>query len=213
MDEEFRKRLSKEDADIGMQSSRMKFERYHQLYMELWSAGKVAVPKSQWHRDNQMAYTLFLANNHNSEIKMDRARNEGKLNTRFEPAEELSGTEAELEVWGDLFDEADDYEYPSAPYFLKPDVYDEIREQQPPTLEELEVAFPQHSLLQCLQEMNSVNEGCRFMAFPAQSSVAFDRLTEVQKWFINLVVEGKHQVLYLMGEFTECKFRDVATDP
>jgi hypothetical protein len=195
-----------------MRSSRIKFERYHQLYMDLWNAGKVAVPKSHWHRDNQMAYTLFLANNHNSEIKIDRARNEGKLNARFEPAEELCGTEAEMEVRGDLFDEADDYEYPSAPYFLRTDVYEEIREQQPPSLEDLDVAFPQQSLFQRLQEMSSVNEGCRFMARPARPSVCFDRLTEVQKWFINLAVEGKHQVLYLMGEFTECKC-DAATDP
>jgi len=51
----------------------MKLEAFQRVYKDLWLAGEVAPEHSQWHRENQYAYMMYLTTLHNSDIKIDLA--------------------------------------------------------------------------------------------------------------------------------------------
>jgi len=58
--------------------------------------GKVAPEGSQWHRDNQYLYTMYLTNLHNSNMRSDHADNKGVFTARYEPAHKLLDCDVEL---------------------------------------------------------------------------------------------------------------------
>lgn len=145
-----------------------------------------------------MSHTMFLVHGHNTDIKLARASNEGMLNARFEPAEELHGTD--IEIHGDLSDETDQYDFPSVANFVQPDNFAEIRQQLPPLLEEIAVAFPTQHNWQELEEAIKFNDQKRFMATPPAPTTAYEQLTSVQKMAVQLVVSRKHPVIYIVGK-------------
>jgi len=79
LSEELQQKLREVDQEAESRYSLMKLEAYQRLYKELWSAGEVAPVGSQWHRDNQSCYTLFLTSLHNNDIRLDRSDNKGCL--------------------------------------------------------------------------------------------------------------------------------------
>ena len=87
--------------------------------MELWEAGRVAPPGSQWQRDNQHSYTMYLTTVHNRDIHLDRVENKGIIKAQYEPAEELlSETDCSVELWPAIEAEGDEDEYPSVVNFF-----------------------------------------------------------------------------------------------
>ena len=119
--------LQKNDPGKGHRYSFMRLEEYYHIYMKMFKEGSVAQPGTLWHRDLQTSYTTFLIHSHNSNLKLERINNDGRLNAVFESADELVGTETDLR--SSIFDEADDYDYLSAVKFFPSDNFKEIVEQ------------------------------------------------------------------------------------
>jgi DNA replication protein DnaC len=193
------KDLEENDMEAGRRYSLKRGERYAEVYKEMWRAGKVAPPGSLWHRDLQSAYTLFLVNNHNSEVKLDRSSNRGCYNALFEPAEELAGLEAE-DIRPELYEEADDYDYSSAESFLVNDDLREILQQPAPLLDEIAIAYPTQTEWRLTEELVTKNNNKRFLAQPPEPRITFENLSPLQRKFVEVAVSGHHQVLYLLGK-------------
>ena len=175
-----------------------RLELFFEVYKRRWDAGLVAPVGSQWNRDNQYSYSMFLSADHNIDIHEQRVENEGVLKATFEPADELEGTEVDIRY--DISDALDDADFPSVMNFLPADSFRGIMEQEPPTLSELNVAFPLNKDWQALERLVKVNRRQLFMAQPPPSSVAYDDMTAIQKWAVDLGTDMNHQILYLCGK-------------
>jgi len=57
------------DPELENRYSIMKLEAFQRVYKDLWLARKVAPEHSQWYRDNQYSYTMYLTTLHNSDIR------------------------------------------------------------------------------------------------------------------------------------------------
>ena len=58
---------------------------FFEHYMKLRDTDRsFAPPMSQWRRDNQYSFTMYLANRQNRDINIDRANNKGVLKAQFE---------------------------------------------------------------------------------------------------------------------------------
>lgn len=136
-------------------------------------------------------------NGHNSEIKLERATEEGCHNALFEPAEELAGTEVDIRPA--LYEEADDYGYPSADNYLLTNEFKQIMNQSVPALYEIAVAYPTQNELKLTEQLVNRYKSKRFLAKPQEPKVAFGNLTTLQQKFVNMAVAGHHQVMYLLG--------------
>lgn len=89
-----------------------------------------------WFRDNQYSYSMYLANEHNTDIHLDRLSNKGVLSATYDDADELCGTEVSIRPA--LYDENDDAEYPSMLNFCLPvDGFQDVLKQPIPDLSEL----------------------------------------------------------------------------
>jgi hypothetical protein len=190
--------LEQSDVEAGMRYSLKRCERYAEIYKQMWNEGKVAPPGSLWHRDMQAAYTLFLVNGHNSEVKLERASAEGRYNAMFEPAEDLEGSEVSIRPA--LYEEADDYDYPSADSYLLTDNLSEIGQQEIPALDEIAVAYPGQTEWRLVEEQVKQYKCKRFIAQPPDPKIAFEDLTQLQQKFVEIAVSGRHQVMYLLGK-------------
>lgn len=62
------------------------------------------------------------------------------------------------------------------------------------------VAFPVSPQWQHLEEVVMVDKNKRFMARPPPPSIAYEDLTPVQRWAVDLGVDPDHQILYLCGK-------------
>jgi len=77
------------------------------------------VRNRQWFEDNQYSFSMFLANQQNSHLRLDSIENKGVLSATFDDADELRGTE--LNVQPTLCDDDDDAEYPNVLNFCLSD--------------------------------------------------------------------------------------------
>ena len=153
---ELRDSLQKSDPEKGLRYSFIRLEEYYHIYMKMLKEGSVAQPGTLWHRDLQTSYTMFLVHSHNSNLKLERINNDGRLSAIFESADELVGTETD--ILSSIFDETDDYDNPSSVNFFPPDNFKKIVEQKPLQLNEITVAFPAQPELQSLEEFVMVNK-------------------------------------------------------
>lgn len=188
----------KNDPEAGDRYSLMRLEEFFKVYMHLWNAGEVAQPGTRWHRDNQFSYSMFLTNGHNTDIRLERNANSGRLNAQFEPAEELDGTG--IQIRPAIFDEADDYEFPSVMNFLPPDTFREIMEQAPPVTEDVNIAFPLQNNWQSLEELVTIDKSKRFLANPPSPPIEYEKMTDLQKWVVDLVLKKKQKIVYICGK-------------
>ena len=96
MPSEVGQQLSTIDPESENRYSLLKLEAFQRVYKDLWFKGEVALERSQWHRENQYAYTMFLTTLHNSDIRQDRSGNKGIFTARYEAADELTDTAVDL---------------------------------------------------------------------------------------------------------------------
>ena len=190
--------LEQNDPEANFRYSLKRCERYAEVYKRMWEEGKVAKPKTLWHYDLQSAYTMFLIQGHNSEVKAVRAAGEGKYNALFEPASELVGTD--VDIHPAIYEEADDYDFPSADNYLLADHFKEILEQPPPSFQDIAIAYPMQNEWQNVEARMCQHKSKRFLAKPPPPSVPYDRLTPLQQKFIEVAVAGEDQVMYLLGK-------------
>jgi hypothetical protein len=59
------------NPDAGSRYSLRRLEEYLKVYMRMWHEGIVAQPGTQWHRDNQYSYTMYLATHSNTSQSSD----------------------------------------------------------------------------------------------------------------------------------------------
>ena len=196
--------LTSNNSEKGQRYSFMRLEEYFKVYTVLRANyvksredHKKTTDRSLWNEDNRSSYTMFLVHGHNSDIKIQRAANEGRFNAQFEPAEDLAGTE--IEVRPSSFEQGDDFDYPSALNFLPADNYREILDQTPPAVDEIAIAYPTQHSWQSVEELVKCGSGKRFMCDPPVCVIPYDSFTEVQKWACDLVLSGREQVVYLHG--------------
>lgn len=188
---------SLQDPECDDRYSLRRLELFHEEYMRRSNAKQIAPPGSQWQRDNQYSYSMFLTNEHNSDIHAKRVANEGVLPAEFEEDEELKGTAL---VQTEVFDANDLCEYPCAANFLDGGVLREVSEQPPPTIPEIAVAFPMQPDCQRLQEMVMIDKSRLFMAKPPPSTVAEKDLSFWQQRAIELATDPNTKILYLCGK-------------
>jgi hypothetical protein len=184
--------------ELGSRHSLMRLEEFFKVYQQFWKAGKVAPPGSLWHRDNQFSYTMYLVGQHNRTIHLDRVDGKGVFRAEYENADEL--VDADVDIRAEIHDEVDDSDFPSVLNFLPPDTFRDIMEQKPPQLTEISVAFPMQYQWQKLEELVVHNKWKRFMANPPPSPVAYEDMTPIQQWAVDLGTDMKQDVLYLCGK-------------
>jgi len=83
---------------------------------------------------------------------------------------------------------------------LPPDTFKELLDQKLPELTDISVAFPTQLSWQEMEETIKVEKTKMFMAQPPACSVAYDVMTEVQKWAVDLGIDMDQKVLYLCGK-------------
>lgn len=180
------------------QYSLRRLEAFFQEYRRRWDNREVAPVDSQWRRDNQYSYSMFLTTQHNVDIYEQRIGNDGMLKARYEPDDELRDTEVDLRL--EINDAVDVSEHASVLNFLPSDTFRDIIEQEPPNLSQINVAFPQQRDWEQLEKMVRIDKTKLFMAQPPPSSVSYDNLTVIQKWAVDLGTDMNHKILYLCGK-------------
>ena len=192
----------KNNPQEGYSYSLRRFEEFFKVYMNMWNVGEVAKPDpetgdSKWHHDNQYSYFMFLTNKHNADIRLERNHNNGRLNAQFEPAEGLEGTG--IEIRPAILDEFDDYEFSNVMNFLPPNTFCGIMDQPAP-LDDIRVAFPLQNNWQSLEEVVMIDKSKCFMANPPPAPVAYQNMTDLQKWAVDLVVKKKQKIVYICSK-------------
>lgn len=72
--------------------------------------------------------------------------------------------------------------------------------QQPaPSINEIAVAYPSQHEWRLAEEMVRNYRTKRFLSHPPEPRVMFDELTMLQQKFVEVAIDGKHQVMYLLG--------------
>lgn len=125
--------------------SLQRLEMFWDVYMRFWNAKKVAPPGSAWHKDNAYSHSMWLSNGHNSDMHTERVRNDGVLKATFEPADELQGTSADIRFDADV--PIDESELPSPLNFLPSDIFRDVVDQSPPTVDEVKSAALCYAIL------------------------------------------------------------------
>jgi hypothetical protein len=189
--------LDSNDPESGHRYSLQRCEKYYEVYEQKWKHGEVAKPGSAWHTDNQHAYTLYLVHGHNSDLKLQRADNDGRFNALLEPAEELAGVDVDVRPM--CSSDSDDSDYPSVDNFLPYDIYSSIMQQIPITINDISVAYPSQPHYRNIEKYVRGAKTKRFLADPPCPKVRFNDLGPLQQKFVNLAVSGTNQVLYLTG--------------
>ena len=191
--------LSASDPELENRYSLMKLEAFQRVYKKLWMAGEVACAGSQWHRDNQYSYTMYLASLHNTDVRLDRSTNKGVYTARYESADELADVPIELRPpLDDVMDEAD---VPSVLNFLPPDALRGVMDQDPPARSDICAAFPLQPDWQQMQEMvSSVSKVTLFMATAPSPAISRDHMSFWHNCAIDLIASGKQQVIYIYGK-------------
>jgi len=196
---EVRQQLSRSDPELANRYSLMKLEAFQRVYKELWRAGEVAPKGSQWHRDNQHSYTMYLTSLHNTDIRLDRSANKGVFIARYEAADELADVPVDLR--SPIDEEVVEADVPSIMNFLPSDALRCVMDQDPPARSDIAVAFPLQPDYQKLQEMvNSANKVTLFMANPPPPAIARKDISFWHNTAIELVAGGEQQVTYIYGK-------------
>ena len=198
------------DPEADNRHSLMKLEHFHKVYMQLWDEGKVAPLGSQWHRDNQYSYTMFLTTLQNSDVRIDRALNKGVSKAQYEAAEELEQTEVDIRP--SLYDELDEADVPSILNFLPPDTFREVLQQDPPELSTICIAFPTQHDWQKKEEMMGKGKNLLFLADPPAPAIAREHLSFWHKQAIDRMVnDARQQILYVYGKAGREKLKLLCT--
>ena len=192
------KQLNESDPELENRYSLMKLEAYQRVYKDLWLKGEVAPEGSQWHRDNQYSYTMYLTSLHNSDIRLDRSANKGVFTARYEAADELEDVAVELRP--PMNDDMDEADVPSVQNFLPPDALRGVLEQEPPAKSKICVAFPLQHAWQEREEMVKSSKVTLFMAVPPLPAIRRENMSFWHNRVIDLLVNGEQQIVYVYGK-------------
>lgn len=197
---EVRQSLEEEllDSERDQRYNLRRLEEFFKVYDDMYRRGEVAPPGSQWHRDNQFSYSMYLASKHNRDVRLDQIENKGVLKATYEPAEELA--DVDVEIRPEIIDEVDESEFPSVLNYLPPDDFKEITNQEKPKLSEISVAFPMQHNWQLIEELVMVNKSKLFMADPPQCPVGEQDMTPIQQFAVERGVDPKQQILFVCGQ-------------
>ena len=196
--EHVRQQLSQADPESESRYSLMKLEAFQRVNKELWIAGEVAPVGSQWHRENQYCYTMYLTTLHNNDIRLDRSSNKGIFCAKYEAADELDNLAVEIRP--PINDEVDEAEVPSVCNFLPPDIFRSFLEQDPPALSDICIAFPFQHAWQEKEELVKSSNTTLYMAEPPPPSIARQDVSYWHNRAIDLVVSGTQQIMYVYGK-------------
>ena len=83
---------------------------------------------------------MFLVNNHNRYIHLDRVDNKGILKAQYEDVDEL--VDVDVDIRPTISGVTDLSEYPTFENFIPADIFRDIMEQKAPELSDICVAFP-----------------------------------------------------------------------
>jgi len=183
--------------EIDSRHSLQRLEEFFKIYKQLYNNGEVAPPGSAWQGDNQFCYSIYLVNQHNREVHLDRVDNSGVLKAQYEDVDEL--VNVDVDIRPAVNDVCDLYEYPTFENFMPPDTFRDIMEQKAPERSEICVAFPMHNQWQRLEEVATHNTAKRFIASPPVSPVNYEDMTEIQKFAVDIGIDENHQILFLCG--------------
>ena len=184
-------------VELENRHSLQRLEEFFKIYKQLYNNGEVAPPGSAWQRDNQFCYSIYLVNQHNREVHLDRVDNNGVLKAQYEDVDEL--VNVDVDIRPAVNDVSDLYEYPTFENFMPPDTFRDIMEQKAPERSEICVAFPMQNKWQRLEEVATHNTAKRFVASPPVSTVDYDDMTEIQKFAFDIGTDENHQILFLCG--------------
>lgn len=149
-----------DDVEFDSRYSVRRLQVFFKVYVAKWREAlgpdahehvdaQTKVRNQQWFEDNQYSFTMFLANQQNSHLRLDRMGNKGVSSATFDDDDELRGTE--LNVRPTLCDDDEDAEYPNVLNFcLSDNGTSEILRQPAPQLCEISVAFPVNHAWQAL---------------------------------------------------------------
>jgi len=153
---------------------------------------------NMWREDNQFCNTMYLANEHCSEIHLDRLSSKGVFTAYYEAADELEGTA--LLIRTDVNDELDNLAYPEFNAYLAPDTFREILDQPVPAMTEIAVAYTLQPAWQTLEDIVTKNDVKLFMARPPDPVVKREDLTAVQEFALTQMLDMNQQFVYVMGK-------------
>jgi hypothetical protein len=187
-----------DDPDADGRYSLRVLEEYYKVYMKMWHDGLIAQPGTQWHRENQYCYTMYLSTRHNKDIQEVRNGSDGTLMARLEPTEELE--DGETEIRPRLMSAGDEDEYPAARNFIMSEVFEEIEKQSPPTMDELNVAYPDNRVWKQWKDIASIMSDNLFMADPPKPEIELGNLTVMQRHAYDLIVNGAEKIIYIYGK-------------
>jgi hypothetical protein len=195
------------DPDKGSRYSLKLLEEYYKYYMAEWVKGDhgiIAPVGSQWHRENQYNYTMYLANHHNRSVHSHRVENGGMFKATYVATEETE--EGNENVRLNIVDDDVDADLPSATQFiLPPDIYQEMMaKQSPPELSELHVAYPRQYQWQIKQEAAKRPVDNLFLAEPPSPDPTI-RLSAMQRTSFDLIIRREklkacEQIYYIYGK-------------
>jgi len=184
-------------TEIDSRHSLQRLEEFFKVYKQFYDDGRVAPPGSSWQRDNQFAYSIYLVNQHNRDVHLDRVDNKGVLKAQYEDVDEL--VNVDVDIRPAVNDESDLSEYPTFENFMPPDTFRDIMEQKAPVMNELCVAFPLQNKWQRLEEISTHDKAKRFIANPPVSPVNYNDMTAIQKFAVDLGTDENHQILFICG--------------
>jgi len=88
---------AEQDPDSGHKYSLQCLEMFWQVYRSQRDSGKVAPCGSQWKRDNQYSYSMYLTTKHNVDV-MQPLEQDGTLSARYEADEKVRDTGIDLHL-------------------------------------------------------------------------------------------------------------------
>jgi hypothetical protein len=176
----------KSDPDCGSRYSLKRLEEYFKMHTKKWNEGLIAHPETQWHRDKQYSNAMHLATHHTRVIHEDRVDNDSMLMAKLESTDDVGGSSVEIQ--SRIVTAGDENEYPSAKNFLMSDVFEQTEQQEPKTMTQLYVAYPDHAVWKELKDRVTQKSENLFLANPPKPEMELSQLTEMQRHAHNLKV-------------------------
>ena len=183
--------------EIDSRHSLQRLEEFFKVYKKMFQKKVVAKPGSAWHRDNQFSYSMYLVNQHNRDVHLDRVDNKGILKAQYEEVDELVNVDVDIRL--NVNDVSDLSEYPTFESFMPPQAFKEIVEQKPLDISEICVAFPLHYHWQQLEELATHDRAKRFIASPPPSPIDYRDMTPVQQFAVDMGINKQQQILFICG--------------
>jgi len=198
------------DEETGEKYSLPRLHAFFHVYENMYNEAFKAVPvegdqiavqnyrrERMWWSDNRHCLSMYMAGQHNSEVRADRRGNDGVPSLSFVPAEELDGSEERLQ--SAVNDELDDLAYPDSSMYLPPDTFAEIIAQPVPAREEVAVAFATQCQYQDLEDMAKDRSVQTFIANVPEPAVRLENLTFMQRKAYDKIVGLQEKCLYISG--------------